>query len=94
MSLSDSLWVAPRLLIPAPRWLPFSGAATQEGLPGSLTDLSPRAAPNHPGESGQVLTPYFPAGVRLPPHGGTGHSLLANEAESDSLTLRLTGLPL
>src|SRR5580704_3707066 len=58
---------------------------TQEGLPGSSTDLSPRAAPNHPEESGQVLALCFPTGVRLPPHGGTGHSLLANEAESDSL---------
>ena len=58
---------------------------TQEGLPRSSTDLSPRAAPNHPGESGQVLALCFPTGVRLPPHGGTGHSLLANEAESDSL---------
>ena len=87
MGLSDSLWAAPRLWIPAPRL----SCPTQEGLPGSWTDLSPRAAPNHPGESGQVLAPYFPAGVRLPPHGGTGHSLLANEAESDSLALRLTG---
>jgi hypothetical protein len=59
-----------------------------------LTDLSPRAAPNHPGESGQVLALCFPTGVRLPPHGGTGHSLLANEAESDSLPLRLTASPL
>jgi hypothetical protein len=90
MSLSDSLWAALRLWIPAPRW----GCPTQEGLPGSWTDLFPRAAPNHPGESGQVLALCFPAGVRLPPHGGSGHSLLANEAESDSLTLRLAGSPL
>jgi hypothetical protein len=70
------------------------GCPTQEGLPGSSADLSPRAVPNHPGESGQVLALCFPASVRLPPHGGIGHSHLANEAESDLLSLRLAGLPL
>jgi len=41
-----------------------------------------------------VLALCFPASVRLPPHRGIGHSHLANEAESDSLSLRLAGLPL
>src|ERR1700730_1536231 len=66
MSLSDSLWAAPRLWIPAPR----SGCPHPGGYPRFL---------------GQVLALCFPASVRLPPHGGTGHSLLPNEAESDSL---------
>ena len=40
-----------RLCIPATRWL----CASQEGLPGSSTDLSTRAAPNRPGRPAGCL---------------------------------------
>jgi hypothetical protein len=69
-----------RLFIPIPRWL----RAAQEGFPGakarsSSTDLSPRAASNHP------------IRFRVHPTRRTGRSRLANEAESSSLALRLMG---
>ena len=66
---------------------------SQEGLPGSSTDLSPRAAPNHPEESGQVLALCFPAGVRLPPQGGLATLCLLTRPNRIRFTLRLTGSP-
>ena len=61
------------------------------GLPGSSTDLSLRAVPNHPGRSGG-LARCCPADVRLHHFWQTGHLHMRNEAESGSLTLRLAGL--
>ena len=67
---------------------------TPPGLPGSSTDLSPRAVPNHPGEPGDCSCP-----IASPPVSGfvTYGSLAAlslhNEAESGSLALRLMGSP-
>ena len=62
------------------------------GLPGSSTDLFLRAVPNHPGRSDRCLL------IASPPVSGfihirrTGHLQQRHEAESGSLTLRLTGL--
>src|SRR5215831_13524371 len=44
------------------------------GLPGSSTHLSPRAAPNHPGESDGCFTRYSTIDGRLHPLRRTGHS--------------------
>jgi hypothetical protein len=55
VSLSDSRpGPPPWLCIPLGRWfrLPFPALP---GLPGSSTDLSLRAVPNHPGRSGECL---------------------------------------
>ena len=51
-----------RLLIPVPRWF----FTTQEGFPGSSTDLYPRAASNHPGDSDRCLLIASPSvGARV-----------------------------
>jgi hypothetical protein len=87
MSLSDSLWAAPRLWIPASRWVAPPRRVSQ--VPRLIC---PRALlPTTPESLDRCVLFAFPASVRLPPHRGTGHSHLANEAESDSLSLRLTG---
>jgi len=43
------------------------------GLPGSSTDLSLRAVPNHPGRSGGCLLIASPTDIRLHPLWRTGH---------------------
>ena len=69
-------------------------ATTRQGLPGSLADLSPRAAPNHPGRSNgcsRLLLHHW--SVWLHPSRRTGHLRFPIEAESGSLALRLTCSP-
>jgi hypothetical protein len=73
---------------------PVSEAATQEGLPGSSTDLSPRAAPNHPGESGQVRALCFPCQCQASSAWGDWPlSPLLTRPNRFRFTLRLTGSP-
>ena len=56
MGLSDSRpGPFPRLLIPSGRRGPNRSFPALPGLPGSSTDLSLRAVPNHPGRSGGYL---------------------------------------
>jgi hypothetical protein len=78
-----------RLLIPASRWL----FTTQEGFPGSSTDLSSRAAPNHPGDPDRCLLVSSRPMAGFILFGGLARSRLSNEAESGSLALRLTSPP-
>src|SRR5208337_4468733 len=77
----------------SPRALAAS-PATPPGLPGSSTDLSPCAVPNHPGEPGGCSRPLLhhrcQASSRM---AAWPLSLYSNEAESVSPTLRLTGSP-
>ena len=64
------------------------------GLPGSLTDLSLRAAPSHPGKSGDCIHPLLRRRFQASPN-RTGWPLPSrNEAETVLLALRLTGSPL
>ena len=63
------------------------------GLPGSSADLSPRAAPNHPGESNGSFPLSSPSVAGFILIRQTGHSHWRNEAESGSLSLRLMGSP-
>ena len=83
-------------VIYSPRALasPCAGETTPSGLPGSSTDLSPRAVPYHPGRPRRCLCPLLrgeyqasSTGVDWPP------SATPNEAESGSLALRLTSSP-
>jgi hypothetical protein len=62
------------------------------GLPGSLTDLFLRAVPNHPGRSGGCLLIASPPITGFITFGRLATSILAHEAESGSLALRLAGL--
>ena len=73
-------------------WAAFAAALT--GLPGSSTDLSTRAAPNHPGKPSGCFACCFPTGVRLHPSRRTGHFRIPIEAESGLLALRLACLPM
>jgi hypothetical protein len=78
MGLSDSRpGPIPWLCIPSGRWfwLPFPALP---GLPGSSTDLSLRAVPNHPGRSGECLL------IASPPV--TGFIILGRLATSVSVT--------
>jgi hypothetical protein len=62
------------------------------GLPGSSTDLSLRAVPNHPGRSGECLLIASPPVSGFIILGRLATSTLRHEAESGSLALRLAGL--
>src|SRR6266478_8754923 len=62
------------------------------GLPGSSTDLSLRAVPNHPGRSGECLLIASPPVSGFILFGGLATSTQRHEAESGSLALRLAGL--
>ena len=68
-------------------------AAPLPGLPGSSADLSLRAAPSHPGKSGDCLTHCFIADIRLHPNRADCPLPSRNEAETGLLTLRLAGSP-
>ena len=69
-------------------------AAARQGLPGSSTDLSPRAVPNHPGRSAGCLCLLLRhRSVWLHLSRQAGHLRIPIEAESGSLALRLTGSP-
>ena len=61
---------------PLPRYYGLSDSRKKNiaGLPGSSTHLSPRAAPNHPGESDGCYTRYSTIDIRLHPLRQTGHS--------------------
>jgi len=48
-------------------------SATPPGLPGSSTDLSPRAVPSHPGKPKAAVAHCFTSGVRLHRTRKTGH---------------------
>ena len=77
---------------PSPRrWVMHSPTTNRrrQDLPGSLTDLSRRAVPFHPGESGRCGYPELPCRCGLHPFRRTGHSHRCNEADSGSLALRL-----
>lgn len=59
---------------------------TPPGLPGSSVDPSPRAVPNHPGESRACVYPLLPRGCQASPSlAGWPLSLRFNEAEAGSL---------
>jgi len=70
---------------------PYSAEGTTPGLPGSLTDLSTRALPNHPGRPDRCIRSFLPCrllastslAVWPPPFERNG-------AESGSLSLGLT----
>ena len=60
MGLSDSRpEPIPQLWIPSGRWV-RSPVPTLPGLPGSSTDLSPRAVPKHPGRPGGCICSLLP----------------------------------
>jgi len=61
-----------------------SGQAPPPGLPGSSTDLSARAAPNHPEEPDDCRCSSLRRRRRLHHLRRVGHSCLCNEAESGS----------
>jgi len=68
--------------------------ATPPGLPGSSTDLSPRAVPLHPGKSRGCVRSLLHHGCQASSHlEDWPPSLRANGAESGSLALRLAGSP-
>ena len=59
---------------------------TPPGLPGSSVDPSPRAVPNHPGESRECVYPLLPRGCQASPSlAGWPLSTRFNEAEAGSL---------
>src|SRR5438034_10561477 len=62
------------------------------GLPGSSTDLSLRAVPNHPGRSGECLLIASPPISGFIILGRLATFIKRHEAESGSLALRLAGL--
>jgi len=69
-------------------------APALQGLPGSSTDLSTRAVPNHPGRSaGCVRLLLHQRSVWLHPRRRTGHLRFPIEAASGSLALRLACSP-
>ena len=79
---------------PLPRYYGLSDARKiAAGLPGSSADLSPRAAPNHPGESNGSFPLSSPSVAGFIQIRQTGHSHWRNEAESGLLSLRLMGSP-
>ena len=91
MGLSDSRPEPfPQLCIPLGPW----GAdylPALPGLPGSSTDLSLRAVPNHPGRSGRCLLIASPPIAGFIISGRLATFDLRNEAASGSLALRLAG---
>jgi hypothetical protein len=67
---------------------------TPPGLPGSSTDLSPRAVPFHPGKSHRCFCPLLHGECQASSHlEDWPLSLRANGAVSGSLALRLAGSP-
>ena len=82
---------APRLCIPLGRRGRLSFPSLP-GLPGSSTDLSLRAVPNHPGRSGECLLIASPPVSGFIIFGRLATFALRHEAESGSLALRLAGL--
>jgi hypothetical protein len=69
-------------------------ASSLQGLPGSSTNLSTRAVPNHPGRSNGCLRLLLRhRSVWLHPSRRTGHPRIPIEAESGSLALRLACSP-
>ena len=71
MGLSDSRPAPPlQLCFPAGRW----ACPTLPGLPGSSTNLSARAVPNHPGEPDDCSCPLLHRRCWLHPLRKTGHS--------------------
>src|SRR6202051_1677602 len=98
--LRSYLWASPtpdraasRLCLPARRC--SLALAAVPGLPGSSTDLSTRAVPNHPGRPSRCICLLLPHRhfFRLHPARRTGRLRFANEAESGLLALRLTCSP-
>jgi hypothetical protein len=69
-------------------------APTLKDLPGSSTDLSTRAAPNHPGRPGRCLPVASPPVSGFILVGGLTTFHFPNEAESGSLALRLACSPI
>ena len=65
----------------------------RRAFPGSSTDLSSRAASNHPGDSDRCICSLLPCPCWLHPGRRIGQSRLPNEAVSSSLTLRLMSSP-
>ena len=61
---------------------------------GSSADLSLRAAPSHPGKSGDCFYPLLHRRSQASSHLADWPLPLRNEADTGSLALRLTGLPL
>jgi hypothetical protein len=92
MSRSDSRPLPQtRLCFPVSRWGHLLAPAPP-GLPGSSTDLSPRAVPLHPGEPNVCSRPLLPRRSQASPHlAGWPLSLRFHEADSGSLALRLAG---
>jgi hypothetical protein len=89
MGLSDShLRQTSRLFVPGrPSALP---RATM-GLPGSSAYLSARAFPSHPGVPYRCICPLLPCKFQASPSlAGWPHPVSRNEAETGSLSLRLT----
>ena len=80
-----------RLFLPGPRWARCH--ARPEALPGSSTDLSKRAAHNHPGKPAGCMYPSLHHRSRLVISVRLLAFRLRNEAESGSLALRLACSP-
>ncbi len=89
MGLSDSRQE------PTTGYLFPTAVSAPAGLPGSSTDLSTRAAPSHPEESGDCFCPLLHRRFQASSFSGRLATLilLRNEAETGSLTLRLACLP-
>ena len=70
----------------------LASSSVPSSLPGSSTDLSLRAVPNHPGRSGECLLIASPPVTGFIIFGRLATSNQRHEAESGSLSLRLAGL--
>jgi len=89
MGLSDShLRQISRLFIPGH---PSALHLATVGLPGSSVHLSARAFPYHPGAPYRCICPLLPCRFQASPHpAGWPLPSMCNEAETGSLSLRLT----
>ena len=89
MGLSDShMRQTSRLFIPGH---PPALIRATVGLPGSSVHLSARAFPYHPGAPCKCICPLLPCRFQASPHpAGWPHPITCNEAETSSLSLRLT----